>query len=468
MAKTTKQPVKEAAAEAFTIEDVKKLVALVEKTDVSLVAWSRGVEKVVIRRGAVVAMTAAAPVAMHHAPVAAPLSAAPAVGAGRPQGGGQGGRGPGHAGQLAVRRHLLPRPLARLAALHRRRPEGEEGPGPVHRRGHEADERDRVRGRRDRRRDLRAERHAGGVQREALPHHPGLGHEATHVQEGPHRQPGRDRPAGDPRLQGAGHRHGGGPLHGRRRVAPRPLRRRGHLHRAAAVEGQLPQRPRPALRGRRHRRRRHPPRLRLPLGAGRLRRDGGQAGDEVHRPAPRDAPAHGQQDRGARGGRAGRPAAAARRARRAQEPRGGRGAGRADRLPGHPQGGRRRRRPRHEDRPRLGRHPQRLRGGLDRGAGGLRRRLHVPGALRRGAAPHRAADRGRRARQHDLPGRARVLGAAPPPEDDRGGAQPGGLPGAAQGDDRRGPQGHEGHPTTTTSGPSSSCWTRRGATTSWR
>ncbi len=74
--KTTKQPVKE-AAEAFTIEDVKKLVALVEKTDVSLVAWSRGIEKVVIRRGAVVA--APAPYGVHHAPVAAPLPAAPAA-----------------------------------------------------------------------------------------------------------------------------------------------------------------------------------------------------------------------------------------------------------------------------------------------------------------------------------------------------------------------------------------------------
>jgi acetyl-CoA carboxylase biotin carboxyl carrier protein len=77
--KSTKQPVKAAAAEAFTIEDVKKLVALVEKTDVSLVAWSRGVEKVVIRRGAMVAMAAPAPVAMHHAPVAAPVAPPPAT-----------------------------------------------------------------------------------------------------------------------------------------------------------------------------------------------------------------------------------------------------------------------------------------------------------------------------------------------------------------------------------------------------
>jgi acetyl-CoA carboxylase biotin carboxyl carrier protein len=77
--KTTKQPAKAAAAEAFTIEDVKKLVALVEKTDVSLVAWSRGTEKVVIRRGAVVAMAAHAPAAPHHAPVAASLLAPPAA-----------------------------------------------------------------------------------------------------------------------------------------------------------------------------------------------------------------------------------------------------------------------------------------------------------------------------------------------------------------------------------------------------
>ena len=84
MAKSTKQPVKE-AAQAFTIEDVKKLVALVEKTDVSLVAWSRGVEKVVIRRGAVVAMAPHAPLAMHHAPVAAPVAAAPAAAAPAPR-----------------------------------------------------------------------------------------------------------------------------------------------------------------------------------------------------------------------------------------------------------------------------------------------------------------------------------------------------------------------------------------------
>jgi acetyl-CoA carboxylase biotin carboxyl carrier protein len=82
--KPPKPPVK-AAAEAFTIEDVKKLVSLVEKTDVSLVAWSRGTEKVVIRRGAVVAMATHAPAPVHHAPVAAPLHAVPATGPAAPK-----------------------------------------------------------------------------------------------------------------------------------------------------------------------------------------------------------------------------------------------------------------------------------------------------------------------------------------------------------------------------------------------
>lgn len=56
----------------FTMEDVKKLVALVEKSDVTHIAWAKGDEKVVIRRGGV---AAPAPV-FHAAPVAAPVPAA--------------------------------------------------------------------------------------------------------------------------------------------------------------------------------------------------------------------------------------------------------------------------------------------------------------------------------------------------------------------------------------------------------
>jgi acetyl-CoA carboxylase biotin carboxyl carrier protein len=63
---------------AFSIEDVKKLVSLVEKTDVTHIAWTRGGEKVVIRRGAVV--TAAPAPVYHPAPVAAVVAqAAPAA-----------------------------------------------------------------------------------------------------------------------------------------------------------------------------------------------------------------------------------------------------------------------------------------------------------------------------------------------------------------------------------------------------
>ena len=82
--KPTKPTAKPSDAPAFTIEDVKKLVSLVERTDVTHIAWTRGGEKVVIRRGAVVSAVpapvvhvgqAAAPVAV---PVAAP-AAAPAA-----------------------------------------------------------------------------------------------------------------------------------------------------------------------------------------------------------------------------------------------------------------------------------------------------------------------------------------------------------------------------------------------------
>ncbi len=60
------------AAGGFSLEDVKKLVQLVEKSDVTHIAWQKGAEKVVIRRGnAVVAAPAPVPL-VHAAPVAAP------------------------------------------------------------------------------------------------------------------------------------------------------------------------------------------------------------------------------------------------------------------------------------------------------------------------------------------------------------------------------------------------------------
>jgi acetyl-CoA carboxylase biotin carboxyl carrier protein len=72
----------EAAPGGFTLEDVKKLVQLVERSDVTLIEWERGTDKVVIQRGGVAAPIALAPPpAVHAAPVAAsiaPLAAAPA------------------------------------------------------------------------------------------------------------------------------------------------------------------------------------------------------------------------------------------------------------------------------------------------------------------------------------------------------------------------------------------------------
>ncbi len=69
----------------FSMEDVKKLVALVEKSDVTHIEWEKGPEKVVIKRGNSVGAGApvAAPV-FHAPPVSAPVpapAAAPAAAA---------------------------------------------------------------------------------------------------------------------------------------------------------------------------------------------------------------------------------------------------------------------------------------------------------------------------------------------------------------------------------------------------
>jgi acetyl-CoA carboxylase biotin carboxyl carrier protein len=73
------------APAAFSLDDVKKLVQLVEKSDVTHIAWQRGPEKVVIKRGnSAAAHPAPAPVA-HAAPVAAPVHAAPAPAAAAPK-----------------------------------------------------------------------------------------------------------------------------------------------------------------------------------------------------------------------------------------------------------------------------------------------------------------------------------------------------------------------------------------------
>jgi acetyl-CoA carboxylase biotin carboxyl carrier protein len=65
------------ATAGFTLEDVKKLVALVEKSDVTHIAWQKGPERVVIKRGNSGAAPAPAGHAMPHpAPIAAPVPVA--------------------------------------------------------------------------------------------------------------------------------------------------------------------------------------------------------------------------------------------------------------------------------------------------------------------------------------------------------------------------------------------------------
>jgi acetyl-CoA carboxylase biotin carboxyl carrier protein len=74
----------ELSTSGFSFEDVKKLVQLLERSDLTHFEWEKGSDKVVIGRGAIAApaaVVAPAPV-VHAAPVAAsiaPVAAAPAA-----------------------------------------------------------------------------------------------------------------------------------------------------------------------------------------------------------------------------------------------------------------------------------------------------------------------------------------------------------------------------------------------------
>jgi acetyl-CoA carboxylase biotin carboxyl carrier protein len=64
------------APTGFSLEDVKKLVQLVEKSDLTHIEWEKGPEKVVIKRGNSALPAVPAPQALAHpAPVAAPFAA---------------------------------------------------------------------------------------------------------------------------------------------------------------------------------------------------------------------------------------------------------------------------------------------------------------------------------------------------------------------------------------------------------
>jgi len=63
----------------FSMEDVKKLVALVERSDVTHIAWQRGSEKVVIRRGGASAPLPAMRRVVEAEPALAPAPSGPAA-----------------------------------------------------------------------------------------------------------------------------------------------------------------------------------------------------------------------------------------------------------------------------------------------------------------------------------------------------------------------------------------------------
>ena len=266
---------------------------------------------------------------------------------------------------------------------------------------------------------------------------------------------------------------------GAQTVAVFPYEDRNSEHRLKADEAyqigergppgpRLP-RPRGDRPGRRRgRRRRDLPRLRLPLREPRARRGLRGRRHHLHRPAGRGAGADRQQGprhRRRQGRPACRPCAAPSRATDVDD------AGRrrrGDRLPGLRQGRRRRRRARHAP----GRAPR----GPARGARGLHARgraafgdptvfLEQAVVSPRHIEVQILADG---ARQRHPPVRARLLGAAPPPEGrrDRPGAQP--RPRPARADLRRTPSRSPGRSATSTPARSSSCSTPTAATSSSR
>ena len=176
-----------------------------------------------------------------------------------------------------------------------------------------------------------------------------------------------------------------------RRRAGRAPRRPGGVHRAGPGRRQLPARRPGRAGGARHRLRRDPSRLRLPVGEPEARGARARERTDVHRPPARGHGAERRQAPRARGGGA---------RRRAGPPRSGnririddaRRQPRPDRLSAAGQGGRRRRRPRDQARARRRRARQPARPRAQRGGRGVRRRPRVPRAVRRRA---RATSRSR-------------------------------------------------------------------------
>ena len=265
-----------------------------------------------------------------------------------------------------------------------------------------------------------------------------------------------------------GHQGRDGLFRGRPRSQVRQAGRGGGLHRPGAFVAELPQHAGHHLGGRSDRRRGDPPRLRLPERERQLRRARGEKRLPVHRPDARIDPHHGRQGLGQAGHDQGRRALRARLRRRTVGRPGHDPPHRpGGRLPGDHQGRRRRRRARHARGAHRGGPDQR--GPDDQGRG--RRRLQQSGRLHGEVppepAPRRDPDPGRQAQERGLPGRARLLHAAAPPEGDRGIAGAG-HPAQADREDRRALRRRLQEASATAApAPSSSC-TRTASSTSSR
>ena len=171
-------------------------------------------------------------------------------------------------------------------------------------------------------------------------------------------------------------------------------------------------------------RRGDPSGLRLPFRERRLCRARGEERLPVHRPDARVHSHHGRQgvrqaghDQGGRALRAGLRRRIARRPARHPAHRQDRG------LPGHHQGGGRWRRPRHARGAHRGRADQRRTDDQGRGGRRVRQSSRVHGEVPPEPAPHRDPDPCRQIQERGVPGRARLLDAAAPPEDHGGGAR---------------------------------------------
>ena len=258
-----------------------------------------------------------------------------------------------------------------------------------------------------------------------------------HVRDAAYRQPGRDRLSDRADRAGHGDPHRRRVFRGRRRRAPCRGMRRRLPDRPGAGGGVLPADRRPGRRRARRRGRRGASRLRLPVGERGFRAGlrGGRPG--LRRPVAGRDRGDGIEGRGEGADGAGRRAAHARLPWRGPVGGGAGGGGGRARLPRAAEGERRGRRPRDADGRVAGPPRRRDRIGPARGDARLRRRPAAGREVPCARAPCRGAGVRRRARQRGPPVRARLFGAAPPPEGAGGGARARPRPGGPRRAGRR-------------------------------